>query len=83
MKAIALGAQAVFRELYLRSLRGRDVSLSLVGRPYIYGLCLEGQKGVEEQIRAILADFEVTLGLAGYKDVKGIYRNRDFVTRDL
>jgi len=37
-----------------------------VGRPWIYGLGLAGQRGVEHALRVILADLELTLTLAGY-----------------
>ncbi|TJZ96520.1 lactate 2-monooxygenase [Actinacidiphila oryziradicis] len=38
----------------------------LLGRPYAYGLALDGQAGVEHVIRALLAEFELTLALSGY-----------------
>jgi lactate 2-monooxygenase len=38
----------------------------LVGRPWIYGLGLAGQRGIEHALRMILADFDLTLALAGY-----------------
>lgn len=38
----------------------------LLGRPYAYALGLEGQPGVEHAIRCVLADFDLTLGLAGH-----------------
>jgi lactate 2-monooxygenase len=38
----------------------------LVGRPWIYGLGLAGQRGVEHVLRVILADLDLTLALAGY-----------------
>jgi lactate 2-monooxygenase len=38
----------------------------LLGRPYAYGLGLDGQSGVEWVIRSLLAEFELTLALAGY-----------------
>lgn len=43
------------------------------GRPYIYGLTLAGQAGVESVIRGVLADLEITLGLAGFKNLGEIY----------
>jgi len=48
----------------------------LLGRPYIYGLALGGHAGVEEQVRAILADFELTMGLCGYRSIADIWGNR-------
>ncbi|MGH3900755.1 MAG: lactate 2-monooxygenase [Pseudonocardiaceae bacterium] len=38
----------------------------LLGRPWIYGLALAGQRGVEHVLRAILGDLDLTLALAGY-----------------
>jgi len=38
----------------------------LLGRPYIWGLALEGQAGVEKVLRATLADYDLTMALAGY-----------------
>ena len=40
-----------------------------IGRPYVYGLTLAGQPGVREVIRNFLADFDLTMGLAGCKNV--------------
>lgn len=39
----------------------------LVGRPYVYGLALDGREGVELIIKNLLADTDLTLGLAGCK----------------
>ncbi|MDI1334830.1 MAG: lactate 2-monooxygenase [Lacunisphaera sp.] len=36
-----------------------------LGRPYVYGLAVAGQRGVEEVIGNVLAEFDLTLGLAG------------------
>jgi isopentenyl diphosphate isomerase/L-lactate dehydrogenase-like FMN-dependent dehydrogenase len=38
----------------------------LLGRPYAYGLGLDGQAGVEHVVRALLAEFDLTLALSGY-----------------
>ncbi|MGW0821398.1 lactate 2-monooxygenase [Streptomyces sp. NPDC002845] len=38
----------------------------LVGRPYVYGLALDGQAGVEHVIRCLLAEFDLTLALTGH-----------------
>jgi isopentenyl diphosphate isomerase/L-lactate dehydrogenase-like FMN-dependent dehydrogenase len=38
----------------------------LLGRPWVYGLGLAGQRGVEHVLRVILADVDLTLALAGY-----------------
>lgn len=38
----------------------------LLGRPWVYGLGLAGQGGVEHALRVVLGDFDLTLALAGY-----------------
>jgi lactate 2-monooxygenase len=37
----------------------------LVGRPYAYGLAIAGEAGVLEVLRNLMADFDLTMGLAG------------------
>lgn len=43
-----------------------------VGRPYAYGLALAGQQGVEEVLSNLMAEFEFTMALAGYKNLEEI-----------
>jgi isopentenyl diphosphate isomerase/L-lactate dehydrogenase-like FMN-dependent dehydrogenase len=38
----------------------------LVGRPYIWGLALGGQEGIETVLRMLLAEFDMSLALSGY-----------------
>ncbi|MET8639567.1 lactate 2-monooxygenase [Streptomyces sp. NPDC004680] len=38
----------------------------LLGRPYAYGLGLDGQAGVDHVIRCLLAEFDLTLALSGH-----------------
>jgi lactate 2-monooxygenase len=45
-----------------------------IGRPYVYGLALAGELGVYEVLRNFMADFELTMGLAGCKHVSEITR---------
>jgi lactate 2-monooxygenase len=45
-----------------------------IGRPYVYGLALAGEAGVYEVLRNIMADFELTMGLAGCKNIAEINR---------
>jgi lactate 2-monooxygenase len=45
-----------------------------LGRPYIYGLALNGQQGVHDVIRHLQADFELTMSLAGCRNVSEITR---------
>ncbi|KAH9960187.1 FMN-dependent alpha-hydroxy acid dehydrogenase [Russula dissimulans] len=51
----------------------------LVGRPVMYGLALGGKQGVEEVLRGLLADTEITLGLSGYKSIDEIWGKREAV----
>ncbi|MEZ4948506.1 MAG: lactate 2-monooxygenase [Saprospiraceae bacterium] len=46
-----------------------------LGRTYAYGLAIAGQKGVEEVIQNMEADFELTMGLAGCKSISEITRD--------
>lgn len=45
-----------------------------IGRPYVYGLAIAGEEGVYEVLRNFMADFELTMGLAGCKHVSEISR---------
>jgi L-lactate dehydrogenase (cytochrome) len=40
----------------------------LLGRPFLYGLALAGQDGVEHVLRCLLAELDLALCLAGYPD---------------
>ena len=44
----------------------------LIGRPYAYGLALAGEEGVREVIANFVADFDLTMGLAGCRSVREI-----------
>ena len=37
----------------------------LLGRPYLYGLALGGQEGVEHVLRCLLAELDLTMALSG------------------
>ncbi|HEY0017780.1 MAG TPA: alpha-hydroxy-acid oxidizing protein [Longimicrobium sp.] len=45
-----------------------------LGRPYVYGLALAGAAGAAEVIRNLLADFELTMGLAGCRSLAEVTR---------
>jgi lactate 2-monooxygenase len=47
----------------------------LVGRPWVYGLALDGQAGVEHVLRGLLAEVEITLALAGYATPRDLDRS--------
>ena len=38
----------------------------LVGRPYLWGLALDGQQGVETVLRGLLAELDLTMTLSGF-----------------
>lgn len=46
----------------------------LVGRPYVWGLACDGQAGVEEVLRRLLADTDITLALTGCDRMDGLSR---------
>ena len=41
----------------------------LVGRPYAFGLGLGGQAGVEHVLRSLMAEFDLTMALSGYRKI--------------
>ncbi|PWN39201.1 FMN-dependent alpha-hydroxy acid dehydrogenase [Ceraceosorus guamensis] len=43
-----------------------------IGRPYAWGLAVDGQDGVSSVLKSILADFELTAALAGHRSVDDI-----------
>ena len=44
----------------------------LLGRPYVYGLALAGEAGVREVVQNLMAEFELTMGLAGCRAVNEV-----------
>lgn len=49
-----------------------------LGRPYAYGLAVAGEVGVREVLRNVLAELDLTMGLAGCRSVADL--RRDCVT---
>jgi isopentenyl diphosphate isomerase/L-lactate dehydrogenase-like FMN-dependent dehydrogenase len=43
-----------------------------LGRPYVWGLGLDGQAGVEQVLRCLLAEFDLTLALSGYTSLEQV-----------
>jgi len=43
-----------------------------VGRPAVWGLAYNGQKGVEEMLSVLRKDFEITMALIGCRALKDI-----------
>ncbi|MGN6221997.1 MAG: alpha-hydroxy-acid oxidizing protein [Microbacterium sp.] len=63
--------------------QGSDVFIALalgatavaLGRPYAYGLGIAGEAGVEEVARNVLAELDITLGLAGLTSIADVDRH--------
>jgi isopentenyl diphosphate isomerase/L-lactate dehydrogenase-like FMN-dependent dehydrogenase len=57
--------------------RGADVLKSLalgakavlLGRPYMWGLAAAGENGVREVLKRLLAEFDITMAMSGYKNL--------------
>ena len=47
----------------------------LLGRPYAYALAVRGQAGVEELLRNLMAELDLTLALAGAHSVRDVDRS--------
>lgn len=47
----------------------------LIGRPYVYGLAIAGEDGVREVLRNLVAEFDLTMGLAGCASVSELGRD--------
>jgi lactate 2-monooxygenase len=48
----------------------------LLGRPYCYGLAVNGEQGVRDVVENLFADFDLTLGLAGCASLQELSRER-------
>jgi isopentenyl diphosphate isomerase/L-lactate dehydrogenase-like FMN-dependent dehydrogenase len=44
----------------------------LLGRPYLYGLAIAGQRGIEEVVANVIAELDLTMALTGVRDLAGI-----------
>jgi isopentenyl diphosphate isomerase/L-lactate dehydrogenase-like FMN-dependent dehydrogenase len=72
IRAAVPGGLALLFDSGVRS--GADVFKALalgadavcIGRPYVWGLALDGQAGVEHVLRCLLAELDLTLALSGY-----------------
>jgi len=63
------GGADIFKAL---ALGARAVCL---GRPYVYGLAIAGEQGVREVLQNTLTDFELTMALAGCRNIAEITRS--------
>ncbi|GAA6009402.1 hypothetical protein JCM10207_003767 [Rhodosporidiobolus poonsookiae] len=76
----AAGALTVMFDSGVRS--GADVfkalalgaKLVFVGRPYVYAMSINGEHGVRHVMRSLLADFDPTMELAGYRSLDEVNR---------
>ncbi len=51
---------------------GLGADAVLLGRPYMYGLALAGQRGIEEVVSNVIAELDLTMALTGVRDLAGI-----------
>jgi lactate 2-monooxygenase len=63
------GGADVFRAIAL------GATAVLLGRPYVYGLAIAGEAGVREVLRNVRAEFDLTMGLAGCRNVSEITKD--------
>jgi lactate 2-monooxygenase len=54
----------------------------LIGRPYVYGLALSGEKGVEHVLKSLIGELELTLHLSGIPSVDKKHLNRSILVRE-
>ncbi|MDZ4858696.1 MAG: alpha-hydroxy-acid oxidizing protein [Candidatus Hydrogenedentes bacterium] len=47
----------------------------LIGRPYVWGLAVDGENGVREVLSRLLAEFDVTCALCGFSKISDITRD--------
>ena len=71
---------SLFCESHVQTFADAPPFVFAVGRTYAYGLAAAGQAGVEAVIKTILAEFELTLGLAGHRSVADIVGRAGEVT---
>ena len=46
-----------------------------IGRPYVYGLTIAGEEGAKAVLKNFMTDFELTMGLAGCRNISEITRD--------
>ncbi|KAI4156153.1 MAG: hypothetical protein LQ340_000490 [Diploschistes diacapsis] len=54
----------------------------LIGRPYVYGLALGGEEGVQHVLKALVGELDLTLHLAGIPSVDKKHLNRSVLVRE-
>ena len=53
---------------------GLGADAVMIGRPFAYGLALDGRDGVEWVLENTISELDLTMGLAGYDDVTDVGR---------
>ncbi|KAG9311169.1 oxidoreductase [Chiua virens] len=48
-----------------------------IGRPFVYGLAIAGEAGVEQILMQMIADLHITMGLCGFCDVRDVVGVRE------
>lgn len=56
--------------------------LVLIGRPYIYGLTLGGQAGVQHVLKSLLGELDLTMHLCGVRSTNRKDFNEDYLVRE-
>ena len=56
--------------------------ICLIGRPFVYGLALGGQQGVQKALKSLLGDIEFMLDLAGTQSASPAHLNRSVPGRE-
>ncbi|MBW4042286.1 MAG: lactate 2-monooxygenase [Acidobacteria bacterium] len=51
---------------------GLGATAVAVGRPYVHGLAVAGQRGVEHVVRSLLAEADLTMAVDGYRDIAAL-----------
>ncbi|MBD8606050.1 alpha-hydroxy-acid oxidizing protein [Aeromicrobium sp. CFBP 8757] len=60
-------------DVFVALAHGADACL--LGRPYMYGMAIAGQQGVEEVIANVVAELDLTMALTGATDVTNVPRD--------
>jgi len=61
-------------------IHGRFKALALgadfvqLGRPMLWGLAHDGEKGARHVLKSLLADFDLTVGLSGHQNLSTVNR---------
>ena len=54
----------------------------LIGRPYVYGLSIGGQAGVEHVLKSLLGELDLTMHLCGVPSARHEHLNRSLLIRE-